>query len=145
MKRIVLALALLAATTAFGDAVKKGAPISDVKVTPLADVLANPDAYADKNVVVEGVVVANCTEMGCWMQLAPTADAKSSMRASFKGFFIPTTSKGMKARAEGTVSVGTLTKDEADHFEHEGAKLNRNADGTAKEVTFFATGVELTK
>jgi hypothetical protein len=38
-----------------------------------------------------------------------------------------------------------LTKEEADHFEHEGAKLNRNPNGTAKEVTFFATGVELEK
>jgi len=61
------------------------------------------------------------------------------------GFFVPTDSKGMQARAEGVVKVKTLSKEEVDHLEGEGAKLNRGADGTAKEVTFVASGVELRK
>lgn len=148
MKRIVIALLLLVATTAFGDVVKRGAAISaDAKVTSLADVLTKPDAFKDKTVVVEGVVSANCTEMGCWMQIAPTAEAKQTIHVTFKdfAFFIPTSSKGMKARAEGMVSVETLSKEEADHLSGEGAKFNRNADGTATQVSFVASGVELTK
>jgi hypothetical protein len=58
---------------------------------------------------------------------------------------VPTTSKGLEARAEGTVEVKTFSKEEADHLESEGAKLHRGADGTAKEVTFVASGVELHK
>ena len=67
------------------------------------------------------------------------------MRVTFKdyGFFVPTDSKGMQARAQGVTKVRTLSKEEADHLEGEGAKLNRNADGTANEVTFIASGVEL--
>ena len=148
MKRIVIALLLLAATSAFGDAVKRGAAIAtDAKVTSLADVLAKPDTFKDKTVVVEGVVSANCTEMGCWMQLAPSADAKQAMHVTFKdfAFFVPKDSKGMKARAEGVVSVETLTKEEADHMAGEGAKFQRNADGTVTQVSFVAKGVELTK
>jgi hypothetical protein len=41
--------------------------------------------------------------------------------------------------------VQKLSKDEADHLAGEGAKLHRNPDGTATEVTFIASGVELTK
>ena len=80
------------------------------------------------------------------MVLAPAMD-KDGVRVTFKdyGFFIPLDSKGMKARAEGVTTIKTLSKKEADHLEGEGAKLNRNADGTANEVSFVASGVELRK
>jgi hypothetical protein len=81
------------------------------------------------------------------MQIAPAADAKQTMHVTFKdfAFFVPTNSKGMKARAEGVVSIETLSKEEADHLSGEGAKFQRNADGTATQVSFVAKGVELTK
>jgi hypothetical protein len=147
MKNAVLAVALLIAATAFADTViKRGAPLSkDAKPTPLADVLAAPDKYAKDAVLVEGVIENVCEMKGCWMQLTPEA-GKPGVRVTFKdyGFFVPTDSKGMKARAEGVTKVKTLTKAEADHLEHEdGAKLTPNADGTAREVSFVASGVEL--
>jgi Domain of unknown function (DUF4920) len=148
MKKAVFCLALLVATAAFADTViKRGAPLSNAKPTPLADVLASPDKYAKEAVLVEGVIENVCEMKGCWMQLSPEA-GKVGVRVTFKdyGFFVPTDSKGMKARAEGVVAVKTLTKAQADHLEHEdGAKLTRNADGTAREVEFVASGVELTK
>jgi hypothetical protein len=49
----------------------------------------------------------------------------------------------MQARMEGSVSVKTLSKEDADHLAEEGAQLTRNPDGTANEVSFVATGVEL--
>lgn len=149
MKKLFAFLLLLAATTLLADTVvKRGAPISkDAKATPLADVLASPDKYAKDAVLVEGVIENVCQMKGCWMQLTPVA-GKAGMRVTFKdyGFFVPMDSKGMKARAEGMVTVKTLSKKEADHLEHEdGATLKRNPDGTATEVAFVASGVELTK
>jgi hypothetical protein len=41
--------------------------------------------------------------------------------------------------------VKELSKDEVDHLTGEGAKIARRGDGTAIEVSFIATGVELTK
>jgi 2-keto-4-pentenoate hydratase len=149
MKNAVLALALLIATAAFADTVvKRGAAISKTaKPTPIADVLAAPDQYAKNSVLVEGVIENVCEMKGCWMQLTQEA-GKPGVRVTFKdyGFFVPTDSKGMKARAEGVVEVKTLTKKQADHLEHEdGAKLTRNADGSAREIEFVASGVELRK
>jgi len=148
MKTAVAATLLLAGTALLADTVvKRGAPLSDAKPTPLATVLASPDEYLKDAVLVEGVIENVCEMKGCWMQIAPEA-GKPGMRVTFKdyGFFVPTDSKGMKARAEGVVEVKTLTKAQADHLEHEdGAKLTRNADGTAREVAFVANGVELRK
>lgn len=147
-KLTLLALFLLAAAAFAGDdVVLRGAAISkDAKSVPLADVLADPDAYTKDAIVVEGLVQAACQNKGCWMEVVPEA-GKSGMRVTFKdyGFFVPKDSKGRAARMEGTVAVKTLSKEDADHLEGEGAKLNRSKDGTAKEVSFVATGVELRK
>ncbi|MGZ5441697.1 MAG: DUF4920 domain-containing protein [Thermoanaerobaculia bacterium] len=150
MKRITLvATLLLVATTLFaGETISRGAAIAkDAKSVPLATVLASPAEYTKTPVVVEGVVTNACERKGCWMQLQPAPDADQSVRVTFKdyGFFVPLDSKGMKARAEGVTTVKKLSKAEADHLEEEGAKLKRNEDGSAVEVSFVANGVELTK
>ena len=147
MKRLLFAT--LIATTAFaafaGDVVTRGAAISkDSKTVPLAQVMETPQDFTKEPIVVEGLVETACQNKGCWMQVVPET-GKAGMRVTFKdyGFFVPKDSKGRSARMEGVVTVKTLSKQEADHLAGEGAKLNRNADGTANEVSFVATGVEL--
>jgi hypothetical protein len=91
------------------------------------------------------VVERNCTTKGCWMQVAP-APGEKGVRVTFKdyGFFIPLNSKGMKVKAVGTIVTKHHDKDHVDHLEAEGAALQRNADGSATEITLVASGVELT-
>lgn len=147
MKKLSLALVLIASTAFAGEVITRGAAISkETKAIPFAQVLDTPASYSKNPVVVEGVIAAACSTKGCWMQLKPV-DGEQGMRVTFKdyGFFIPLDAKGMKARAEGVTVVKTLSKADADHLEGEGAKLKRNADGTAFEVSFVANGVELTK
>lgn len=149
MKRFisVLTITLIASIAFADDVIRRGAAVStDAKAVPLEQVLARAADYAKTPVLVEGVVKKNCENKGCWMELAPAMD-KDGVRVTFKdyGFFIPLDSKGMKARAEGVTAIKTLSKKDADHLEGEGAKLNRNADGTANEISFVATGVELRK
>ena len=127
---------------------KRGALLGNVKKVSLAKAMKNPSKYAGKTVLVQGVIVRSCKMEGCWMELAPTKDAKS-VRVKMKdhAFFIPLDSAGMMAKAEGMFTVKTLSKAEVDHLINEdGAKFdNRNADGTVTEISFEATGVELTK
>ena len=149
MKRLGISLIvlILAATAFAGDVVKRGAAISkETKNVPLQDVMKAPESYLKTPVVVEGIIAANCERKGCWMQLVPDG-AKDGVRVTFKdyGFFVPLDSKGMHARAEGLAEIRTMSKEEADHLEGEGAKITRNADGTAREVSFVASGVELWK
>jgi hypothetical protein len=148
MRKIILLLTLISLTAFADDAViVRGAALpKDTEVVPLASVLAKPEAYSKDAVLVEGEIVASCTEMGCWMQLAP-AKGQPSVRVTFKdeAFVIPLEAKGMKARAEGVTMVKELSKEEVDHLTGEGAKITRRADGTAVEVSFLANGVELRK
>jgi len=127
---------------------KRGAPIGNAKMVSLAKVLKDPSKYADKTVRIEGVVVRSCKMEGCWAELAPSKDAKS-VRVKMKdhAFFIPLESAGAKARAEGIFQVKTLTKAMVDHMiAEDGAKFaNRNADGSVTEISFEATGIELTR
>lgn len=127
---------------------KRGAALGNSKKVSLAKVLANPSKYAGKTVRVDGVIVRSCKTEGCWMELAPSANAKS-VRVKMKdhAFFIPLEAAGASAKAEGVVSVKTLSKEEVKHLQEEdGAKFdNINKDGTVTEVSFEATGVELTK
>ena len=127
---------------------KRGDLVGKAKAVSLAKVLKKPNDYVGKTVLVKGVIVRSCKMEGCWMELAPAKDAKS-VRVTFKNhaFFIPLDSAGMLAKAEGVFTVKTLSKAEVDHLVNEdGAKFdNINKDGTVTEVSFEATGVELTK
>lgn len=127
---------------------KRGAPVGKAKKVSLAKVMKDPSKYAGKMVRVEGVIVRSCKMEGCWMELAPDADSKS-VRVKMKdhAFFIPLNSAGANAKAEGIFTVKTLSKEEVKHMiEDDGAKFdNINADGTVTEISFEATGVELSR
>jgi len=129
-----------------GGVLKRGAAIGKSKKVSLAKVMANPNDYAGKMVRVEGIIVRSCKMEGCWMELAPSKDAKS-VRVKMKdhAFFIPLNSAGAAAKAEGVFGVKTLNKTEVDHLiNDDGAKFdNRNADGSVTEISFEAVGVEL--
>jgi len=61
MKKAVavsLVLLTLAAVVVAAETIKRGAPLSDTKPTPLADVLKSPGAYTKTPVVVDGVIEA---------------------------------------------------------------------------------------
>lgn len=131
-----------------GGVLKRGAALGNSKKVSLTKILANPSKYAGQSVRVEGVIVRSCKTEGCWMELAPSENAKS-VRVKMKdhGFFIPLNSAGAMAKAEGVFTVKTLTKEEVKHMiEEDGAKFdNINADGTVTEVSFEAAGVELSR
>lgn len=120
---------------------------SQAKTVALDKVVKNPTKYAGKMVAVSGVIVRSCKKEGCWAELAATKDSKP-VRVTFgdHAFFIPLNAAGLSARAEGKFEVKVLSKEHVDHLVNDdGAKIERNADGTANEITFVATGVELIK
>jgi len=132
-----------------GDMITRGAAIAkEAKKVSLEKALATPEKFAGQTVAVEGVIVRSCKMEGCWMEMAPKEGSKS-VRVTFgdHAFFIPLNAAGMKVRAQGSFKTKTLTKEHVDHLINEdGAKFdNRNADGSVTEVSFDATGVELTK
>ena len=120
---------------------------ADTRRVSFADALKEPQKYADKAVVIEGVVTRVCQAEGCWMEIGPKTEGEESVRVTFDHkFAVPKDSSKMNFRAEGTLKVKTLSKETVEHLvKDDGAKIKTNPDGTANEVTFLATGVELWK
>ena len=132
-----------------GETVKRGSALATkVKRASVEKAYAKPDKFAGKTVEVEGVIVRSCKKEGCWMEMADKEGGRS-VRVTFgdHAFFIPLNSAGMKVRAQGVFKTKTLSKEHVDHLiNDDGAKFDsRNPDGTVTEVSFDATGVELTK
>lgn len=128
--------------------IRRGAALGNSEKVSLNEVFANPEEYAGKSVIVEGVIVRSCKMEGCWAELAPSMDSEATVRVKFKdhGFFIPLKSEGFKARAEGVFSIKVLSKEEVDHLVEDGAKFSsRNEDGSVNEVSFLASGIVLEK
>ena len=128
--------------------VRRGTAIGvETRRVAFADALKEPQKYAGKTVVIEGVVRRVCQAEGCWMEIGPKAEGDASVRVTFDHkFAVPKDSSAMNFRAEGTLKVKTLSKETVAHLvKDDGAKIKTNPDGTADEVTFLATGVELWK
>ena len=132
-----------------GDTITRGAALAKgVKKVQIEKVLAKPDEFAGKTVAVNGVIVRSCKMEGCWMEMASKEGGKS-VRVTFgdHAYFIPLNAAGMKVKAQGVFKTNVLSKEKVDHLiTDDGAKFdNRNPDGSVTEVSFDATGVELTK
>ena len=126
----------------FGDAIS---PV--FQGAALSEVLAAPEKFQGRPVLVEGYVRRACSRRGCWMELAEGVDPKlEGCRVTFKdyGFFVPTDSAGSSARVAAALEVASLTPATVEHMEREGAKIpHKTADGSAREVRLVASGVEL--
>jgi Domain of unknown function (DUF4920)/tRNA_anti-like len=131
-----------------GAVVRRGEAIgADTQRVSFASALKEPQKYADKAVVIEGVVTRVCQAEGCWVEIGPKSKGAGSVRVTFDHkFSVPKDAAPMNFRAEGKLKVKKLSKETVEHLvKDDGAKIKTNPDGTADEVTFLATGVELWK
>jgi hypothetical protein len=121
----------------FGAALEPGATV------PLASLLSEPKAYANKTITTEGRVQRACSRKGCWMEIGSGED---SCRITFKdyGFFVPTDSAGAFAKVQGRLDTREVEAAAVEHLESEGARFrNKRSDGSATEVRMIASAVEL--
>ncbi len=118
----------------------------EVAETDFATLLASPDAYLKQIVKVRAVVRASCQVRGCWMEIRNEADKSSDgLTVRFEGysFFVPLNSRASRVVIQGELEVQTLTKAQVKEVEAEGGTVQLQPDGTAKVLTFMATGVEM--
>lgn len=132
-----------------GERITRGAALAkNVKKMTVSKAFAEPAKLEGNTYQVDGVIVRSCKKEGCWMEMADKEGGKS-VRVTFgdHAFYIPLNAAGMKVKAQGVFKTKTLSKEHVDHLiNDDGAKFDsRNADGTVTEVSFDATGVELTK
>jgi hypothetical protein len=126
--------------------IRRGGRVMHARAIDLADALKEPKKYDGVTGVIQGVVRRVCQAEGCWVEIGPK-EGEGSIRVTFDHkFSVPKDASEMKFRADGTLKVKTLSKEQVEHLvKEDGAKVKTNPDGTADELTFLATGVELWK
>jgi hypothetical protein len=113
-----IALLVCAAGAAADDkGTRYGAGVSLEQGVTVAELLAKPDSYLGKTVRVDGIVMAVCQNMGCWMEIA---DNEQSPGIQFKvddGVIVfPKDGKGRRASAQGIFEVAPSAEEHAaDH------------------------------
>jgi hypothetical protein len=110
----------LGAILAQTDDANLGAEITLTEKTKISDILANPEAYLDQTVLVEGEILDVCPMMGCWMELK-SDDEEGMIKVKVKDgeIVFPLEAKGSNALVEGKVYKIELTQEKAiEHFQH---------------------------
>lgn len=133
----VLAITL---TTKAGEE-KYGKQITLEEKTSVSAILANPEKYNGKTVLVEGKVLAVCQNMGCWIEISGEKENEKIMIKVEDGVIVfPKDAKGKTALVEGTVAE-VLPKAEAE--EHEGHEKEHEGDDACspKEKTYRINGI----
>jgi hypothetical protein len=108
---VLLSLCILAAGTA-GEK-KFGKKITLKDKTKISDILANPEKFDGKKVLVEGAIVEVCKMKGCWIKIGSDKEFESMTFKVEDGVItFPMDVKGKTAVAQGTVSVKVTSVEE---------------------------------
>lgn len=108
----------------FGDSIDQNAKI---KVSTL---MATPKEYVDKNVTIEGLVVAVCKKRGCWMTIASDEKyQKLRIKVRDGDMVFPMSAKGRKALATGKFTKVELSMEQTINYykrnaKHDGKKFD---------------------
>ena len=99
------------------DKDKYGKEITLEEKTNISDILADPETFIDKTVLVEGEVLDVCPMMGCWIELkSDSEEGKIKVKVKDGEIVFPKEATGKMATVEGTVYKLELTKEKAIEF-----------------------------
>jgi hypothetical protein len=126
MKKALILVFLVAFIGTVNDE-KLGTGVSLKDVTPIADVVKNPEAYVGKTIRIDGTATAVCQHMGCWMAVSENdkADAPTVRLKVEDGVIVfPVSAKGKSVSAQGTferIAAGDVEAKEAasEHAKHQ--------------------------
>lgn len=134
------------ASSASSEVQHYGAAVPESKPLPVETVLADPQIYDGRELVLEGRVVEVCPVKGCWMTFA---SGERSLRVTFLdyAFFVPKDCAGATAVCGGRFAIREVPADEARHYLEDAGRHAEAAQITepVRSYTFVASGVRLSQ
>jgi mannose-6-phosphate isomerase-like protein (cupin superfamily) len=96
-----------------------GAPITIEQTTPIAEIVADPDAFHDRVVRIEGRIASVCTQEGCFIEVVPEQGGDGIV-INFPGLVhtFPIGCAGLVAEVEGRVYRKIYPHARVDHWQH---------------------------
>lgn len=128
-----------------------GEGVSLEEATPIAKILADPDAWIGKTVRIEGGVLDVCPRAGCWMEVGEAGES-IQIKVDDGVIVFPTDAKGQVASAEGTVEAVEMTREDyvawlahvaeekGEVFDEASAEIG---DGPFRIIRIRGTGAEI--
>jgi hypothetical protein len=107
-----------------------GKEMTLTEITKISDILAKPEIYIGKEVLVKGQIVDVCKKRGCWMELA-SDKAFETIKIKVKDgeIIFPLESRGKSALAQGKVEKIELSMEQTlKYLEHHAKEENKAFD-----------------
>lgn len=124
---VVLMIIILTSAVSFAQSEKYGKEIELEEKVLISEILASPQDYVGKTVLVEGEVTEVCAHAGCWMKLKSDKEGEIRIKVKDGEIVFPVEAKGSKALVEGTVYSIEFTQEEAVEY------LKHMAEDAGKE------------
>ncbi len=119
-----------------GGGKKYGKELTLKEKTSLSELVSNPEKFNGKRVLIEGKITEVCQMKGCWIKVAD--DSKSDpiqVKVEDDVIVFPKDGKGKKVKAEGIVSVTTLSKEELiKQARHEAEEQGKSKEFDASKI-----------
>jgi hypothetical protein len=102
-KKILIPVLLFAALINIRAAEEKyGKEITIKEITPLSNLLAHPEKYINKTILIEGKIIDVCSEKGCWIDIAGESEnQKIKVKVEDGVIVFPQDSKGKTVLIQG--------------------------------------------
>jgi len=130
VNKLIVLLFLFMAVASYPQTDKYGKEISLKEKTTISKILAQPEEFVGKTVLVEGEILEVCAMAGCWMELKSDAEnQKVKIKVKDGDIVFPVEARGKNAIVEGVVYKIELTKEEAiEYYEHVAAEQGTEFD-----------------
>jgi hypothetical protein len=142
MKQMIVVLLILFVSVSFaGDGKKYGKALTLQEKTRVSEILASPEEYEGKKVLIEGMVVDVCSKRGCWIEVASDKPyEKIKVKVKDGEIVFPIEEKGKTALVEGELYKISLTKEQAiEQAKHEAEEHGTKFDpaSVTGPVTYY--------
>ena len=112
------------------DGKKYGSGISLKDTTNISDIMADPEKWVGKKVLVKGQIVDVCKKRGCWMELASDKEFQTiRIKVNDGEIVFPLQARGKTALAEGTVEKLELSLEQTiNYYKHHAEEQGQEFD-----------------
>lgn len=134
MKNILILLAIITTSTAFGQTIYGDTATADGAI-PASSIASKMKGLDSLKVKVIGTVTSVCQNKGCWLQV-DIGEGKT-MRVRFKdyGFFVPKDISGKMVVLDGYVQIDTTSVAQLRHFAQDAGKSKAEIEKITKPET----------
>ena len=142
-----LFLVLISVISLFaGDEEKYGKELTMDKKTNISEILADPEKYEGKRVLVEGTIVGVCATRGCWIDLASDKGYdKIKVKVNDGEIVFPMEAKGKVALVEGEVYSFVPEMTEEEHERSEKLEKESGCENAESDSGCCAGSTKMTK